>query len=359
MITVALATPRTTRVLPRGNWLDDSGPIVGPAIPEFLGTLDTAGRRATRLDLANWLTDADGAGRLTARVLANRLWYLGFGNGLAGVLDDFGGQGEPPVHPELLDNLALAFADGWDVKRMLKLLVMSRAYRQTSVDTPALRARDPLNRLYARQSRYRLPAELVRDAALSASGLLITTQGGASVKPYQPAKYYQHLNFPTREYEHHADERQWRRGLYVHWQRQYLHPMLKAFDAPSREECTADRPISNTPTAALVLLNDPSFVEAARALAAKVLVEAPQDDIERIRWVWRRVLGRAPDDTETKLLGQLLEKHRRGFAAGNAAESLTSVGISPRSPNVAPTELAAWTSVSRVLLNLNETITRN
>ncbi|MEK6233941.1 MAG: DUF1549 and DUF1553 domain-containing protein, partial [Planctomycetales bacterium] len=268
MITVAIA-PREMRILPRGNWLDDSGPAVTPAVPEFLGVVRRDGSRATRLDLANWLTDSkQGVGGLTARVFANRFWYLFFGTGLSNSLDDFGGQGEPPAHPELLDALAMEFQENdWDVKQLVKRIVMSRAYRQSSLESKAMRVRDPGNRLFVRQSRFRLSAESVRDAALSVSGLLVLDYGGASVKPYQPANYYRHLNFPTRKYSHHTDQRQWRRGVYMHWQRQFLHPMLRAMDAPSREECTAVRPRSNTPLAALTLLNDPTFVEAARAFA--------------------------------------------------------------------------------------------
>ena len=157
--------------------------------------------------------------------MANRLWYLFFGAGLSRSLDDFGGQGEAPSHPELLDALACELVDsGWDVKHMIKLLVTSRAYRQSSLETPELRQRDPLNRLLARQASFRYPAEVVRDAALAISGLLVDAQGGASVQPYQPAGYYRHLNFPEREYQQDNDERQWRRGVYMHWQRQYLHP---------------------------------------------------------------------------------------------------------------------------------------
>src|SRR5581483_3084707 len=178
MVTQAVA-PRTIRVLPRGNWMDDSGPVVEPAVPAFLGKLAVSGRRANRLDLANWLTDPEhGVGGLTARVFVNRLWYLFFGVGLSKSLDDFGGQGEPPAHPELLDNLAVEFASDWDVKRMVKLLVTSRAYRQSSLEPPALRERDPENRLYARQSRFRLAAEFVRDNALSIAGLLVLDVGG-------------------------------------------------------------------------------------------------------------------------------------------------------------------------------------
>src|SRR5438874_3804443 len=175
---------------------------------------------------------------------------------------------------------------------MVRLIVTSRAYRQSSVETAALHERDPENLLYARQSRHRLAAEMVRDNALAVSGLLVLDVGGPSAKPYQPAGYYRHLNFPAREYKADADARQWRRGVYTHWQRQYLHPMLKAFDAPTREECTAQRPISNTPLAALTLLNDPSFVEAARVLAARLLREGGTTEAERVRWAWRTVLSR-------------------------------------------------------------------
>jgi hypothetical protein len=168
------------------------------------------------------------------------------------------------------------------------------------------------------------------------------------------------LNFPEREYHHSTDENQFRRAVYVHWQRQFLHPWLLAFDAPTREECTALRNSSNTPSAALVLLNDPTFVEAARALAARVLNESTGDDEERLRWAWRMVLGRDPRSEESELLKQLLMKHREYFAANTeAAEAITSVGISPRAKELPPAELAAWTSVSRALLNLNETISRN
>ena len=217
--------PREMRVLPRGNWMDESGPIVRPAVPESFGGLQTD-RSLNRLDLAKWLVDTkDGSGLLTARVMANRVWYLYFGVGLSSSLADFGGQGEPPVHPELLDNLAIAFAKNWDVKEITKLIVMSQAYRQTSQVSEELQESDPENRLFARQSRYRLPAEMVRDNALSVSGLLVETIGGPSVMPYQPPGYYRHLNFPVREYKIDVDtQKQWRRGLYVHWQRQFFAP---------------------------------------------------------------------------------------------------------------------------------------
>jgi hypothetical protein len=360
MVTVSIK-PRETRVLPRGNWLDDSGPVVQPAVPEFLGRLDVHAERATRLDLAHWLTSTEaGTGYFTARVFANRFWYLLFGGGLAPQLDDFGGQGQPPVHLELLDRLALEFvASGWNVKHLLKRIVMSRAYRQSSLAPDELRRRDPDNRLFARQASYRLPAEVVRDNALAISGLLVRDLGGASVKPYQPAGYYKHLNFPQRSYKHHADERQWRRGVYVHWQRQFLHPMLRAMDAPSREECTAQRPRSNTPLAALTLLNDPTFVEAAHALAARVLSEGGDATDSRLDFAFRQAVSRPPDPFERKMMEQLLAKSRSQYEATPPAakELLGPHDVTAQEVDVI--EWAAWTAVARALLNLDETITRN
>lgn len=360
MVTQSLAEPRVVRVLARGSWLDESGPIVAPAVPEFLGRLPLE-RRATRLDLADWLVDAkSGAGGLTARVLANRLWYLLFGAGLSRSLEDFGGQGEPPSHPELLDALANDLVEnGWSVKRLIKTIVLSRTYRQASGESPESRDRDPENRLLSRQTRWRLPAESIRDTALVVSGLLVTDVGGASARPYQPAGYYRHLNFPKREYKSDADRNQWRRGVYVHWQRQFLHPMLKAFDAPSREECTARRPRSNTPLAALVLLNDPTFVECARGLAQRTLAAPAASDEQRVTFAFRECTQRSPDSAELAALVEFLAQERplwRENARG--AEELVRIGQAPRPPGVEPAELAAWTSVGRVLLNLSETMER-
>jgi hypothetical protein len=356
MITKA-TKPRETRILPRGNWMDQSGEVVQPQVPHFFEPIKVGDRRPTRLDLARWLVD--GKNPLTARVVVNRLWHRYFGIGLSKGLLDLGSQGEWPQQPDLLDWLAVDFVDsGWDVKHMVRLMVTSNAYRQSSLPRPDVEAIDPENRLVARQARFRLDAEQIRDNALAVSGLLVRKVGGGFSRPYQPAGYYRHLNFPERDYFPSTDENQFRRALYVHWQRQYLHPWLLAFDAPTREECTAQRSISNTPSAALVLLNDPSFVEAARALASRVLGESQGDDQARLRWAWRTVLGRAPRSEEIDLLHELLKKHRAYFAANaDAAQSLTSVGISKRA-ELPVAEWAAWTSVSRALLNLNETISR-
>ena len=356
MVTVA-AQPRMVRVLGRGDWMDESGPTVQPAVPHFLEPLDVGQRRATRLDLARWLTSARHP--QTSRVFVNRLWYLLFGAGLTRSLDDTGSQGQWPTHPELLDWLAVEFVDsGWDVKHMVRLIVNSSTYRQSSLISPG--TSDPDNRWLARQSRFRLPAEMIRDNALAVSGLLVQRIGGASARPYQPAGYYANLNFPKRKYTADKDQGQYRRGVYTHWQRQFLHPMLKAFDAPSREECTAQRPVSNTPLAALTLLNDPTFVEAARVLAVRILCEGGQTPRDRIRWSWRQVAGRDPSQPEILLLEQLQQLRKQQFAADpEAAAKLTAAGLAAQPNDLDPVELAAWTSVARALLNLSETITRN
>jgi hypothetical protein len=351
--------PRVTRVLPRGNWMDQSGEIVAPGVPECFSQLDVGTRRATRLDLARWLMSAQQP--QTARVFVNRLWKLYFGTGLSRVLDDVGTRGEWPAHAELLDWLAVEFIDsGWNVKHIVRVLVTSRAYRQSSVGERALRDRDPFNRLVGRQSAFRLDAEVIRDNALAISGLLVSKIGGPSVKPYQPDGYYKHLNFPHRTYLADAGENQYRRGLYTHWQRSFLHPSLIAFDAPSREECTAERSSSNTPIASLVLLNDPSFVEAARVLAERIGREGGATFEERVEWAWRRATGRSPENSEIDLLRVLFTSDKRAFANDTeAAERLIGVGQWPKCVDLDVAELAAWTSITRAILNLSETITRN
>ncbi|MCL4205083.1 MAG: DUF1553 domain-containing protein [Pirellulaceae bacterium] len=360
-IPVSLVTksgsPRTIRILPRGNWLDDSGPVVEPALPEYLGKLNTEGR-PTRLDLARWLTAPENP--LVARTMVNRLWQLFFGAGLSRTVEDMGVQGDPPTHPELLDWLASEYIDsGWDTKHIVRLILGSSTYRQDSRPGGDLRQRDPENRWLARQGRFRLDAEMVRDSALAISGLLVDQVGGPSVKPYQPAGYWMHLNFPQREWENDAGEKLYRRGLYTHWQRTFLHPSLLAFDAPSREECTARRPRSNTPQQALALLNDPTYVEAARAFAERILSEGGEDAEQRLDFAFRQTLSRMPTEQERQLLLDLRNQHLetyRGDAA--AAERLLSIGAWPRSSDLDAAELASWTSVARVLLNLPESIFR-
>ncbi|HEV8293461.1 MAG TPA: DUF1553 domain-containing protein, partial [Tepidisphaeraceae bacterium] len=360
LITVA-ETPRPVRILPRGNWLDDSGEIVQPAFPAFLvaNKPPTTQPRLTRLDLARWITSPDNP--MASRVFVNRLWRLYFGTGISKSVEDFGSQGEWPTHPELLDYLATDFIQsGWDIKHMIRLIVTSTTYRQTSRPTKELMEKDPFNRLYARQSRFRLDAEIVRDNALAISGLLNSKIGGPSARPYQPDGYWEYLNFPRRTWEQEHGENIYRRGLYTWWQRSFLHPSLLAFDAPSREECTAERARSNTPQQALTLLNDPTYVEAARVFAEHIVREGGTTAADRLRWAFVRTLSRNPSAQELSVLQNLFEKHQKEFAADKAsAQKLISSGEAPVAKDVDSAELAAWTSVSRALLNLHETITRN
>ncbi len=349
--------PRKMRILPRGNWMDDSGQVVEPQAPHFLNPPETNGRQLTRLDLANWVVDRDNP--LTARVFVNRLWKMFFGTGLSKVLDDIGSQGESPRNQELLDWLAVEFMEsGWDVKHIVKTMLMSKAYRRSSEPSEELLAADPGNRLHGRQTMARLDAEFVRDNLLAVSGLLNRTMGGPSVKPYQPAGYYEELNFPKRIYEADLNPNQFRRGVYTHWQRQYVHPSLMAFDAPSREECAAERAVSNTPLQSLVLLNDPSYIEAARAFAGRVLKSA-KSDRARVEWAFQEAFSRRVQDEEAEVVLALLESRRGQFKKDPAgAEQLLKTGITHQAGGAKKTELAAWTSVARALFNKHEFVMR-
>lgn len=359
LVTVASPTPRTVRVLPRGDWMDESGEIVKPALPAYLPQPDFGGRELTRLDLAEWLVSRDHP--LTARVFVNRLWKQFFGVGLSRVLSDLGAQGELPPNRPLLDWLAREFMDaGWDVKHIVRMIVTSATYQQVSTADPALLAMDPENREHARQSRFRVDAELVRDYALAVAGLLSRQIGGPSVKPYQPDRYWENLNFPTRQYHADSGEAQYRRGVYVWWQRTFLHPSLMAFDAPSREECAAERNRSNLPQQALVLLNDPTYVEAARVFAARIIADGGGTTAQRLTFAWWNALQRAPREQELRTATTLLEEHLREYRADvGAADALLATGDSSLPGAVDRNELAAWTHIARVLLNLHEFITRS
>lgn len=336
VITTERTRPRLTRVLPRGNFLDESGAIVTPAIPVVFGTLKVEDRPLTRLDLANWLVSPDNP--LTPRVFVNRTWRQYFGTGLSKILEDLGSQGELPTHPELLDWLAAEFVSSkWDTKHVVRTIVTSHTYRQSSMSNPTLEEKDPYNRLLARQSRFRVDAEVVHDTALSIADLLTDKVGGPSVKPYQPEGYYATLNFPKREYSESRGDDLHRRALYTHWQRTFLHPSLLAFDAPTREECTVNRTSSNTPLQALVMLNDPIFVEAAQAFA-KHMVENGKDLNSRLDWAYQKALDRSPDKEERKILSDLYKKYTKEHKGD---------------------ELGGMTTVARTILNLHETITRN
>ncbi len=384
MTMVSLARePRPIRVLPRGNWQNDSGELLQPGTPHFLPQLpNPENRRLTRLDLAHWLVSPQNP--LTARAAMNRLWKQYFGTGISAVVDDLGGQGEWPVHPELLDWLACEFEQpmlddsgkalkpsakaksarngiphDWDWKHMVRLMVTSATYRQDSNQRPDLKDIDPNNRLLAAQTPRRLEAEFVRDNALFIAGLLNEDIGGPSVYPYQPPGYYANLQFPDRDYHADTDDREYRRGLYTHWQRTFMHPMLANFDAPSREECTANRVVSDTPQQALTLLNDPSFVEASRVFAERLLESKVKGDSQRLDLAFEEALSRDPRQNEKKSLLAFLDTQRAEAATdAAAAQKFTHVGNAPVPKDLNATELAAWTEVCRVVLNLHETITK-
>jgi hypothetical protein len=353
--------PRVVRVLPRGNWMDESGEVVEPAAPAFLPHKTIEGRRATRLDLAQWLVDRKNP--LTARAYVNRLWKLFYGTGISKRLEEMGSQGGWPAHPELLDWLAVEFMDsGWDVKHVVRLMVTASAYRQSSNLGERLETVDPENRLIARQSSFRLEAEFIRDNALAIGGLLSANIGGPSVYPYQPDGYNRDCNTFTGPliYTPSMGEDQYRRGLYTVWKRSFLHPSLLAFDAPSREECAADRPLSNTPLQALALLDDPTYLEAARCFAARILKEGGATFDERVTWAYRRALDRAPSDREKQVLADLCGRHMSEYERdATSAREVIATGQAPVEKDLASSEFAAWTSVARVLLNLHETITRS
>jgi hypothetical protein len=357
-----LANPRKTHVLKRGQY-DAPGDIVEGGVPAALPPLP-ANYPRNRLGLAQWLTSPSHP--LTARVAVNRLWFQCFGEGLVGTLNDFGLQGEWPTHPELLDWLAVQFVrGGWDVKQMLRLIVTSATYRQSSVPTPALLQRDPDNRLFARGPRFRLGAEMVRDQALAVSGLLVDRIGGPPVKPYQPPGLWEAVSYNGElSYEVDRGDGLWRRTLYSYWKRQSPPPGVLVLDGPTRETCVVRRPRTNTPLQALLLLNDETYVEAARALAASSLTRTvasrgKDEDENRVREMFRRATARFPDLKEIAALRSLYVRQRAHFAGNReAANRLISVGASPRGRELDPTELAAWTVVAQAILNLDEVVTR-
>lgn len=362
LVTKSTPNKRVVRLLPRGNWMDESGPVMQPAFPAYLTSSAQDlknGQPLNRLDLARWLVSNQNP--LTARVTMNRLWKHFFGIGLSKVLDDLGTQGELPADPMLLDYLACEFMDsGWDFQHMVKAIVLSRTYQLSSDADPKLAELDPLNRWVARQSPFRMDAELIRDYALQHAGLLSSAIGGRSAKPYQPDGYWDSLNFPTRTYSADKEDQQYRRGLYTWWQRSFLHPSLLAFDAPSREECCAERNRSNIPQQALVLLNDPTYVEAARGLAHRALSSQRTSPEQRLDWMFAQVLQRCANETERKELMSLLEKHLQHYSQDpQAATDLQKTGLFQPTQAVDSVELSAWTHIARVLLNLHETITRN
>jgi hypothetical protein len=319
--------------------------------------------KADRLALARWLT-APGH-PLTARVTVNRIWQMHFGSGLVATAEDFGSQGEPPTHPELLDWLAVEFVEsGWDVKRLHRLIVTSATYRQTSRVSPRLLRVDPENRLHARGPRVRLAAETIRDNTLAIAGLLDRRVAGPGVRPYQPAGLWEAIRHPDKKFtaqeyvQSHGGDL-YRRGVYLFWKRTMPHPSMTLFDAPNRTVCTVRRPRTNTAFQALALLNDPTVIEAARATAARMLREAGPRVEDRLSYGFRLCTARRPRPSEVAVMRRLFEAERARFKGDpEAVTAFLAVGESPTPEGLDTVELAAFTVVADLLLNLDETITR-
>jgi len=373
MVMAEMAQPRDTFVHVRGEY-DKLGEKVTAGVPAFLPPLP-AGAPNNRLGLAQWLVDPGHP--LTARVTVNRYWQMLFGTGLVKTAEDFGSQGELPSHPELLDWLAVEFQtpvpspgtegkQAWNVKALIKLLVMSATYRQASTVTAELQAKDPDNRLLARGPRHRLPAEFIRDQALAVSGLLNDQIGGASVSPYQPPGIWEELasradgkNWTAQEYVQSHGRDLYRRTMYTFWKRTAPPPSLVTFDAPDRETCVVRRARTNTPLQALVLMNDPTYVEASRKLAERILTEGGQTVEQRIAFAFRLATARQPRDRELEVLKTVLQRQQEVFRSqAEAAVKLLGVGEAPRDDKLDAAELAAWTMVASTILNLDETLTK-
>jgi hypothetical protein len=350
--------PRTAYILRRGAY-DMPGEQVARGVPAALRAQPSAKQPANRLELARWLVSPENP--LTARVTINRFWQMLFGVGLVKTVEDFGAQSEAPSHPELLDWLAVEFQSrGWDVKALLKTIVMSATYRQSSMVSPELWQRDPDNRLLARGARFRLPAEMIRDQALLVSGLLVEKLGGPSVRPYQPASLLKDMVFPNMaNYAQEKGANLWRRSLYTFWKRTVLNPAMQVFDATAREQCTVRDTRTNTPLQALNLMNDVTYIEAARLLAEKMLLNGGADPGARLAWAFRAATSRPPDLEEQQTLLQNLKTqlayfHRRP----KAAENFLRVGEKRHNPELNPVELAAYASTASLILNLDEVITK-
>jgi hypothetical protein len=359
MVMSELAKPRESHILRRGQY-DLKGEKVEAGTPSFLPPMP-ADLPRNRLGLAQWLVN--GEHPLTARVAVNRAWAMFFGTGLVKTVEDFGSQGELPSHPELLDYLAVDLVQsGWDLKRLNKQIVLSATYRQSSAVRPELKERDPENRLLARMSRFRLQAELVRDNALAVSGLLNPEIGGKSVSPYQPPGLWEEVaygaQFSAQRYVQSKGKDLYRRGMYSFWKRTLPPAGLAIFDAPDREKCVARRAVTNTPLQALALMNDVTYLEAARKLAERTLKEGGAEEQKRLRYLFRVATSRYPDANELKLLaGSVKEMKARYEANPNAAAKLVQVGESKVEHSNA-VELAAWMSVASAVLNLDEVVTK-
>jgi hypothetical protein len=361
MVMSEMEKSRQAYVLQRGEY---DKPIkdrpVQPAVPQAIGSLpETAPQN--RLGLAQWLVSPENP--LTARVTVNRFWQRLFGVGLVKTSEDFGSQGEYPSHPDLLDWLAVEFMDGWDVKGILKTIVMSNTYRQSSTITAEAYALDPENRRLARGPRIRLDGEAIRDNALAVSGLLDTTIGGPSVYPYHPQGLWLEVNNRpnfSRAYPHQSEPNQHhRRTLYTFWKRTVPPPSVATFDAPGREYCVVRRSSTNTPLQAFVMLHDPQFVESARHLAQRMMTEGGEELTEQIEFGFRCCTSRNPSAEELKvLLGAYTGRLREYKTNTAAADRLLSVGVSRVDESNDRAKLAALTQVARMLMNLSEFLTK-
>ena len=351
--------PRQAYVLERGEYTLQKEKVF-PGVPEWIAP-SIEGAPSNRLGLAKWLVSPEQP--LTSRVTVNRFWQQLFGTGLVKTSEDFGVQGEQPSHPELLDWLAINFMEtNWDVKRMIKLMVMSSTYRQSSrVDNQKLE-KDPENRLLARGPRHRLDAELIRDQALSVSGLLVKDIGGKSVKPYQPAGLWKPVGFGgsnTATFKQDSGSALYRRSMYTFWKRTSHPPSMAIFDAPNRETCTVRRARTNTPLQALVLMNDVQFFEAARKFAEKIMHKGGKELNEKINYAYRTILSRGPTETESKSLLNLYNEHLSEFSKNKeTAKEILGSGESIVDESLDQTQLASWTMITHLILNLSETVTK-
>ncbi len=361
LVLQAKTEPRTTAILKRGDFLKPGKPVQ-PGVPAFLNPL-ASGASPDRLAFANWLVDRSSP--TTARAFVNRVWQSYFGTGLVATSEDLGTQADLPSHPELLDWLAVQFMEsGWKIKDLHRLIVESATYRQSSKATPELLAKDPYNRLLARGARLRVEGEIVRDIQLAASGLLNPKLGGPSTMPPAPEFLFQppasYAPFPWIEAKG-ADR--YRRGVYTWRRRSTPYPLLSTFDVPEGNNACVRRVRSNTPLQALVTLNETLAIEAARALARKTLAEAGKTDSERITFAFRRCVGRKPSEQELAVLLKLLDDQKQRFADGWVSPWEVVTGSKTDRPSdlpqgISPTQWAAFTVVARVLLNLDETITK-
>ena len=351
--------PRQAHILERGEYTLKRDKVES-RVPEWIAP-PLEGSPNNRLGLAQWLVAPNHP--LTARVTVNRYWQQLFGTGLVKTAGDFGVQGEHPSHPELLDWLALEFIEsGWDVKSFVKMLAMSSTYRQSSRVTPKKLEIDPENRLLARGPRFRLDAEIIRDQALAVSGLLVEKTGGSSVKPYQPAGLWKPVAFGgsnTQTFVQDKGDKLYRRSMYTFWKRTSPPPSMTTFDAPDRETCQVSRARTNTPLQALVLMNDVQFIEAARKFAERVMKEGGKSTDERLAFAYRSVLARKPSDNERATLLALLQEHLTDFKAKpEEAKKFLAAGESPRDEQLDVNELAAWSMIAHLVLNLSETVTK-